>query len=93
VAGSVITGTMVNDRTTFLKLSTVLWTRPTAPPGIGRAVWPFSIALPSEVTILHSGQPSTFRLPENFLERHTRVTVLYEISVTLSRGMFRPDSQ
>ncbi|KAJ7904036.1 hypothetical protein B0H13DRAFT_1620928 [Mycena leptocephala] len=92
VAGSVITGTMVDDRTTFLKLSTVLWTRPAAPPGIGRAVWPFSIALPSEVTILHSGQPSTFRLPENFLERHTRVTVLYEISFTLSRGMFRPDS-
>ncbi|KAJ7808614.1 hypothetical protein B0H14DRAFT_3761514 [Mycena olivaceomarginata] len=59
VEGSVITGTMADDR----------------------------------VTVTTSGQPSTFRMPESFLERHTRVTVLYEISVAVSRAMFRSDSK
>jgi hypothetical protein len=84
---------MVDDRTTFLKLSVCLWTRKTAPLDAGRYAWPFSIPIPREVTLPMGGHLSTFRLPESFLERQTRVTVLYEISVTVSRGMFRPDSQ
>ncbi|KAF7363032.1 hypothetical protein MVEN_00655000 [Mycena venus] len=93
VEGSVITGTMVDDRTRFLHLSTCLWTRKTSPPAVGHAIWPFSISLPREVTIPLSGQQSTFRMPQSFLERNARVTVLYEISVSLSRGMFRSDSK
>ncbi|KAF7357120.1 hypothetical protein MSAN_01306100 [Mycena sanguinolenta] len=89
VAGSVITGPMADERTTFWKYSTCLWTRKTAPADVGNRVCSFSIPIPTEVCL--KGNPETFRLPETFLERHTRVTVLYELSVTLSRGMFRPD--
>ncbi|KAJ7314491.1 hypothetical protein DFH08DRAFT_1041736 [Mycena albidolilacea] len=92
VEGSVITGTMADDRVRFLKLSTCLWSHKTAPLPIGCGFWSFSLPLPNEVTVTTSGQPSTFRMPESFLERHTRVTVLYEISVAVSRAMFRSDS-
>ncbi|KAJ6483233.1 hypothetical protein C8R45DRAFT_830494 [Mycena sanguinolenta] len=87
--GSAITGPMADEKTTFWKFSTCLWTRKTAPADVGNCVCSFSIPIPSEVG-LH-GDPASVRLPETFLERHTRVTVLYELSVTLSRGMFRPD--
>ncbi|KAJ7618299.1 hypothetical protein DFH06DRAFT_97503 [Mycena polygramma] len=89
ISGSVITGPMVENRMTFLKVSTSLWTRTASSPELGRAWWPFSIALPSEANIQTGGQRRAFPLPESFLERHTRVTVLYEISVTVARGMFR----
>ncbi|KAJ7635677.1 hypothetical protein DFH06DRAFT_1336336 [Mycena polygramma] len=92
ISGSVITGPMVEDRMTFLKLSTSLWTRTDSPPDVGRAWWPFSIPLPSEANIQTGGQRRAFPLPESFLERHTRVTVLYEISVTVARGMFRANN-
>ncbi|KAJ7108821.1 hypothetical protein C8R44DRAFT_680281 [Mycena epipterygia] len=90
VAGSVVTGSRADDTLVFFKLPALLWTRTTSPPEVGRHTWPFSIPLPSDVNISTSGRPSTFRLPESFLERHTRVTVLYEISVAVSRGLFRP---
>ncbi|KAF8217696.1 hypothetical protein K438DRAFT_2037573 [Mycena galopus ATCC 62051] len=92
-AGSIVTGHMADDSTKFWKVSTCLWTRKTASPDVGRCAWPFSIQIPNEVVLSQmGGQPSTFRLPENFLERQTRVTILYEISVTVSRGIFRSDS-
>lgn len=84
---------MADDRVRFLKLSTCLWSHKTAPLPIGCGFWSFSLPLPNEVTVTTSGQPSTFRMPESFLERHTRVTVLYEISVAVSRAMFRSDSK
>ncbi|KAJ6536933.1 hypothetical protein B0H19DRAFT_1382759 [Mycena capillaripes] len=92
VTGAVITGPMVDDRMQFLKVSTCLWARQNATPDAGRFFRPFSIPLPSEVASQSDGQPSTLRLPESFLERHTRATVLYEVSLTVSRGLFRPDS-
>ncbi|KAJ7743677.1 hypothetical protein DFH07DRAFT_979421, partial [Mycena maculata] len=90
VAGAVVAGPLVDDRTVFWKLSSSLWTRKNSPPEIGRHVWPFAFPIPSEVT--NSGSPANFKLPESFLERHTRITVLYEISVIVTRGMFRTEN-
>ncbi|KAJ7461181.1 hypothetical protein FB451DRAFT_1269147 [Mycena latifolia] len=92
VSGSIVTGPMVDDTAVFLSLSTCLWSRKTSGLRIGRCVWPFSIPLPSEVTVASRGRSSIFRLPETFMERHTRVSVVYEVSVVISRGMFRTDS-
>ncbi|KAJ7476345.1 hypothetical protein B0H11DRAFT_2032019 [Mycena galericulata] len=92
IAGSVVTGSNLDDRKTFWKFSTTLWTRGTSPPEIGHHTWPFAVPIPSEVSIAHDGSSATFRLPESFLERHTRATVLYDISVVVSRGFLRADS-
>ncbi|KAJ6460063.1 hypothetical protein C8R47DRAFT_129694 [Mycena vitilis] len=92
ILGSVITGPMVEDRMTFLKLSTALWTRTATPLDVGRAWWPFSIPLPNEANVQTGGQRWAVRLPESLLERNTRVTVLYEISVIVARGIFRGNS-
>ncbi|KAJ7807664.1 hypothetical protein B0H14DRAFT_2381153 [Mycena olivaceomarginata] len=93
VEGSVITGTIADNRVRFLKLSTCLWSHKTTPLPIGCGFWSFSLSLPNEATVTTSGQPSTFRMPESFLERHARVTVLCEISIAVSRAIFRPDSK
>ncbi|KAJ7220985.1 hypothetical protein C8J57DRAFT_1198680 [Mycena rebaudengoi] len=85
VKGSIVSGTMVDDTKTFLDLSVCLWSRKTSAPRTGDCVWPFSIQLPHDA---YSASGARASLPETFLERHTRVTVLYEISVHASRSLF-----
>ncbi|KAJ7114642.1 hypothetical protein C8R43DRAFT_125800 [Mycena crocata] len=91
ISGSIVTGTMVDDTSVFLHLSVCLWSHKTSPARVGHCHWPFSIPLPSEVTVTERGRSSSNSLPESFLERHTRVSVLYEISVVVARGFLRPD--
>ncbi|KAJ7100930.1 hypothetical protein B0H15DRAFT_464886 [Mycena belliarum] len=92
VSGSVITGPMVGDTATFLRLSTCLWSRKSSAARVGRCTWPFSIPLPRAATIARRGQSATCPLPETFMERHTRVAVVYEVAVTIARGMLRTDT-
>ncbi|KAJ7778919.1 hypothetical protein B0H16DRAFT_1500498 [Mycena metata] len=87
VLGSVVTGPLVDDTAVFLKLPAVLWSRKTSTGHAGHRAWPFSIPLPREVIV----GDTAYALPESFLERHTRLSVIYEMSVVVSRGMFRPD--
>ncbi|KAJ7177035.1 hypothetical protein C8R46DRAFT_889265 [Mycena filopes] len=87
VVGSIVTGPLVDDTAVFLKLPTVLWSRKALSAHTER-IWPFSIPLPGEVNI----RGASYALPESFLERHTRVSVIYEISIVVSRGLFRPNT-
>ncbi|KAJ7690239.1 hypothetical protein B0H17DRAFT_1011660 [Mycena rosella] len=92
VSGSVVTGPMVDDTSVFLSMSNCLWSRKSSSLRVGHCMWPFSIALPSAVNVASYGGSSTFALPETFMERHTRVSVVYEVSVIVSRGLFRADN-
>ncbi|KAI3604989.1 hypothetical protein WG66_001905 [Moniliophthora roreri] len=51
----------------------------------GRCVWPFSLSFPCR-PIFRSGE--VYQLPETFGEE---VTIQYELTVDISRGMFRSD--
>ncbi|KAJ7650105.1 hypothetical protein FB45DRAFT_731348 [Roridomyces roridus] len=95
ITGRIVTGAGVNDTYIFLSQSLPLWSKAdsrasgAATKLLGASVWPFSIPLQKAV----SGKDGVlYRLPETFLERHTRASVAYEISVLVSRGKLRPDS-
>lgn len=61
---------------------------------LGHCVWKLSIVLPRAVTLPSSlGEPGPFRLPETFLERHTRASIQYDLGILISRGKLRADSQ
>jgi hypothetical protein len=62
---------------------------------LGDYYWPFSIHLPREVTLWSAeglGEQN-FRLPETFMERLTRASVHYEMTVLITRGILRSDSR
>jgi hypothetical protein len=60
---------------------------------IGECIWPFSITLPKAINVPNSsGEACFYRLPETFLERHTKVSVQYDFSVLISRGKLRASS-
>jgi hypothetical protein len=40
-----------------------------------------------------SGDERSFRLPETFLERNTRVSVQYDLTINVLRGMLRTDNR
>ncbi|KAK7016286.1 hypothetical protein R3P38DRAFT_3321389 [Favolaschia claudopus] len=99
VTGRIITGASVDDTYVFLNQPLSLWSKAdsrssgSATKLLGTCVWPFSIPLPKAVSLQDSGSDTLFRLPESFCERHTRASVIYEISVLVSRGKLRADSQ
>ncbi|KAJ7761955.1 hypothetical protein DFH07DRAFT_739629 [Mycena maculata] len=99
VTGRIITGSNIDDQYTFLSQSLPLWSKADsrasgdAPKLLGTCLWPFSIPLPKAVSLKDGGHDTLFRLPETFLERHTRASISYEISVLVSRGKLRADSQ
>ncbi|KAJ7364223.1 hypothetical protein DFH08DRAFT_682227 [Mycena albidolilacea] len=99
VTGRIITGSSVDETYVFLNQSLPLWSKTesrisgAATKLLGTCVWPFSIPLPKAVSLKDSGNDTLYRLPETFLERHTRASVSYEISVLVSRGKLRADSQ
>ncbi|KAH9481701.1 hypothetical protein JR316_0006228 [Psilocybe cubensis] len=60
----------------------------------GEYTWPFKVDLPKQVVVLSGGlkgEPQTFALPQTFSERHARASVLYEVSLQLTKGKLRAD--
>ncbi|KAJ6550988.1 hypothetical protein DFH09DRAFT_603593 [Mycena vulgaris] len=94
VSGSIVTGPLADDTSAFLHLSSSLWSRRSSTLRVGHRVWPFSISLPSEATTASGGgRSSTFRLPETFALRNSGLSVVYEVSVAVSRGLFRTENK
>ncbi|KAF9453506.1 hypothetical protein P691DRAFT_755560 [Macrolepiota fuliginosa MF-IS2] len=107
ITGRVITGSSTNDCFVFLNHVLPIWSKspeaprlPSSSEGttgaklLGQCVWPLSITLPRTVGVpTGSGESRACRLPETFLERHTQVSVQYDITLTISRGKLRSDSQ
>ncbi|KAJ7285160.1 hypothetical protein C8J57DRAFT_1290590 [Mycena rebaudengoi] len=99
--GSIITGATPSEIFPFLELPTTLWSRsmgdPRNPQAMtgdkwtqklrGKYVWPFSISVPSQVSL----RDEVFRLPQTFFERHTRARIEYEITVRFIRTKLRSD--
>lgn len=109
VTGRIITGAGASDAYTFLDLTVPLWSKATGDSRTpspqqgqntsnklqGSCSFPFSIALPKAVGVpAHPGAaPQIFKLPETFLERHTRASIQYDLTLRISRGKLRADSQ
>jgi len=107
VTGRIITGANLNDAFTFLSESLSVWSKspessrvPSPSEGAsgskltGQCVWPISITLPKAVNVPGAnGEVCFYRLPETFLERHTKVSVQYDLSILISRGKLRASSQ
>lgn len=106
VTGRIITGANANDVFTFLSETLPIWSKssessrvPSPSEGasgsklLGECVWPISISLPKAVNVPNAdGEACFYRLPETFLERHTKVSVQYDFSVVINRGKLRPSS-
>ncbi|KAF8968052.1 hypothetical protein BDZ97DRAFT_449634 [Flammula alnicola] len=107
VTGRIITGSNIDDSFVFLSQTQPIWSKspdlprvPSPSEGassnklLGHCVWPLSIALPRTVTVPSgSGELRSFRLPETFLERQTRVSVQYDLTIVVSRGKLRADNR
>ncbi|KAJ7126828.1 hypothetical protein C8R44DRAFT_106214 [Mycena epipterygia] len=99
ITGRIITGSSIEDTYLFLNQSLPLWSKAesrssgTSTKLLGDCDWPFSIPLPKAVSLKDGSHDTLFRLPETFLERHTRASISYEICVLVSRGKLRADSQ
>lgn len=107
MTGRIITGSNVGDSFVFLNQIQPIWSKsPDAPrvpsPSegassnklLGHCVWPLSIALArTALAPSGSGEMRSFRLPETFLERETRVSVQYDLTIVISRGKLRSDNR
>jgi hypothetical protein len=107
VKGRIVTGAGTSDYYTFLDQTHTLWARqssksrtPSPPleasqPGRGNYLWPISIDLPSTVTLPDgSGNgEQVYNLPHTFVEKQTRATIQYSLTVYIARSMLRSDSQ
>ncbi|PPR02623.1 hypothetical protein CVT24_002194 [Panaeolus cyanescens] len=107
VTGRIITGSSIDDSSVFLSQTLPIWSKsPDAPrlpsPSegassnklLGHCVWPLNIPLARSVNFPSgAGDTRSFRLPETFLERHTRVSVQYDLTITISRGLLRSDNK
>ncbi|KIK55149.1 hypothetical protein GYMLUDRAFT_176179 [Collybiopsis luxurians FD-317 M1] len=104
IRGRIITGPRPDDTVSFLTIIHPIWARSADTPRTpspsegasgsklyGDCVWSFSIPLPKTVTVGKSG--AQFRLPETLSERDLGVSVQYDLTVHVSRGKFRGDSQ
>lgn len=92
---------------TFLNQSSTLWTNSTGDSRRPRKSdtafdgklhgdyeWPFSIALPKEVSVqVGPNESKVFRLPHTFLESTARATIQYEIMVHIARGRLKRDTR
>lgn len=116
VKGQIMTSGRYPNQTTFVDECTTLWSKEMGDPRypdsssngrysgklMGSYTFPFSITLPSTVTLPLAGSSSTsstpgasgpFRLPETFLERQSQVTVQYDMELNILRSRFRVDSR
>ncbi|PFH53152.1 hypothetical protein AMATHDRAFT_55616 [Amanita thiersii Skay4041] len=107
VTGRLITGASSSDELTFLCETLPIWAKsptihrvPSHSEGasgaklLGKCEWPISITLPKAVNIPNAnGEACFYRLPETFLERHTKVSIQYDLTIYISRGKLRANSQ
>lgn len=107
MTGRIITGADSDSIVTFLSHTVPIWSKsldvprlPSTSEGangsklLGNCVWPLSIVLPRTVNVPGgAGQIETFRLPETLQERHTRVSVQYDLTIHISRGKLRADNR
>ncbi|KAJ7678977.1 hypothetical protein DFH06DRAFT_974169 [Mycena polygramma] len=99
ITGRIVTDSSMDGTYVFLSQSLPLWSKTesrssgAATKLLGTCLWPFSIPLPKAVTLKDGSGDALYRLPETFLERHTQASISYEISVLVSRGKLRADSQ
>lgn len=107
MTGRIITGSQIDDCFVFLNLTQPIWAKSKETPRIpspsegasstkliGHCVWPLSIPLPRTATVPSgSGEMRSFRLPETFLERNTRVSVQYDLTINILRGKLRTDNR
>lgn len=106
--GQIVTGSSANDTLKFIERHVTLWSKsmgdPRAPrPSsdtphsgklLGHYVWPFSIQLPKTISLPDAhGSPQVYSLPQTFLERNTRASIQYDLTVHISRNKLRADSQ
>ncbi|PCH42080.1 hypothetical protein WOLCODRAFT_54320, partial [Wolfiporia cocos MD-104 SS10] len=81
------------EEAVFLNVPQTLWDNTTVSPrkSAGIRAWPFSIQLPSEVTInVKGGRASQkFPLPPSFSERASPAYVEYRLIATVRRGFLR----
>ncbi|KAF9068961.1 hypothetical protein BDP27DRAFT_1522613 [Rhodocollybia butyracea] len=104
VRGRIITGPRADETVTFLTIIHPIWARSTETPrtpspseGVsgtklfGDCVWNFSIPLPKKVSVGKSNMQ--YRLPETFSERDLAASVQYDLTIHISRGKLRSDSQ
>ncbi|KAK2460956.1 hypothetical protein APHAL10511_007426 [Amanita phalloides] len=103
VTGRIITGANSTDAFTFLSETLPVWSKSPESSGIpspsqgvsanklaGHCVWPISMTLPKAVNVPGvDGEACFYRLPETFLERHTKVSVQYDLSLVICRGKLR----
>ncbi|KAJ4477348.1 hypothetical protein J3R30DRAFT_3291186 [Lentinula aciculospora] len=104
VRGRIITGPRSDETVTFLTILHPIWARSTDTPRtpslsegasgsklFGDCIWSFSIPLPKSVDVQKSGV--NYCLPETFSERDLAVSVQYDLTIHISRGKLRTDSQ
>jgi len=105
--GRLVTGAGSNDAQKFLERHVTLWSKSMGDPRAprvsdaahsgklqGEYVWPFSIQLPKTVSLPgNHGCPQEYSLPQTFLERDTRASIQYDLTVLISRNKLRTDSQ
>jgi hypothetical protein len=106
VTGRIITGSNINDSFAFLDYTQPIWAKSPDTPRlpspsdsalsdklVGHCVWPLSISIARTVDApTGAGDTRSFRLPETFLERYTKVSVQYDLTINVSRGKLRADS-
>jgi len=103
IRGRVITGPRPDETVTFMTIVHPIWARSADTPRmpspsqgtngsklVGDCVWSFSIPLPKTVAL---GSDTQFRLPETFSEREVAASVQYDLTIHVSRGKLRADSQ
>ncbi|KAK7040800.1 hypothetical protein VNI00_009706 [Paramarasmius palmivorus] len=102
IAGRLVTGARVDDIQTFVNIMHPIWSRSQGGPRTpstsgevggsklsGRCIWPFTISMPRTINTANG----LCSLPETFMETGTDATIQYELTVDISRGMFRSDSR
>ena len=106
LSGRIISGAVSNDTFTFLNQTLPIWSKsldcprvPSPSEGasstklLGHCVWPLSIPIPRSVEVPSGGgDVRSYRLPETFLERYTKVSIQYDLSIIISRGGLRSDN-
>ena len=106
MTGRILTGSHIDDSFAFLNHTQPIWAKypdfPRLPSPsdaalsdrlLGHCVWPLSIPIARTVNApTGAGDTRSFRLPETFLERNTRVSVQYDLTINVSRGKLRSDN-
>jgi hypothetical protein len=106
LSGRIISGAGSNDTFTFLNQTLPIWSKSLDSPRVpspsegasstkllGHCFWPLSIPIPRAVEVPSGGgDVRSYRLPETFLERYTKVSIQYDLSIIISRGGLRSDN-